>query len=372
VVPLYQSQTRTIRAHLCYGPRLVRTFSRRVAVRLAAVLAGLAVIATVPVALGADSSTLRSRAAGLRAQSSSAETKAHATVLTLYALESELSRARAEVAAAEAKRESLARQRASTRRQLVIARRATRVSEQRLAELVRALYEQNGTDPLAVLLGADSLDEALMGLDNLSRAAGENRRVLDRARAARGRLARIDARLAHREAELGRVVEAARAHARALERKAAERAAYVAALRQQRGLTERKLTSFESQARAAERRSAELSSTTPSPVGISAPLAPVAAPAPVRLPSSSGSLTVSAVGYSLPGRTASGLPVGHGIVAVDPSVIPLGTRMIVPGYGAAVAADTGSAVHGAMIDLWFPTTAAALQWGRRTVTITLG
>ena len=81
-------------------------------------------------------------------------------------------------------------------------------------------------------------------------------------------------------------------------------------------------------------------------------------------------MTVTAVAYSLPGRTASGLPVGHGIVAVDPSVIPLGTRLYVPGYGEAVAADTGGAVRGAMIDLWFPTTAQARAWGLRTVVIT--
>ena len=59
-------------------------------------------------------------------------------------------------------------------------------------------------------------------------------------------------------------------------------------------------------------------------------------------------------GYALRGRTASGLPTGWGIVAVDPSVIPLGTRMTIPGYGEGVAADTGGAVHGATIDLWFP------------------
>jgi 3D (Asp-Asp-Asp) domain-containing protein len=58
-------------------------------------------------------------------------------------------------------------------------------------------------------------------------------------------------------------------------------------------------------------------------------------------------------------------------VAVDPSVIPLGTRITIPGYGEGVAADTGGSVHGAMIDLWFPTAALALAWGRRTVTITL-
>jgi 3D (Asp-Asp-Asp) domain-containing protein len=69
--------------------------------------------------------------------------------------------------------------------------------------------------------------------------------------------------------------------------------------------------------------------------------------------------------------TASGVPVGWGIVAVDPSVIPLGTRMTIPGYGEGVAADTGGAVQGAIIDVWFPSTAQALAWGRRTVTITL-
>ena len=74
-------------------------------------------------------------------------------------------------------------------------------------------------------------------------------------------------------------------------------------------------------------------------------------------------LAVSAVAYSLPGHTASGLPVGWGIVAVDPSVIPLGTHMTVPGYGEAVAADTGSAIKGAIIDLWFPTLAHGASVG---------
>jgi 3D (Asp-Asp-Asp) domain-containing protein len=45
--------------------------------------------------------------------------------------------------------------------------------------------------------------------------------------------------------------------------------------------------------------------------------------------------------------------------------------MTVPGYGEAVAADTGSGIGGATIDLWFPSTAKALAWGRRSVTITL-
>ena len=82
-------------------------------------------------------------------------------------------------------------------------------------------------------------------------------------------------------------------------------------------------------------------------------------------------MTVVATGYSGTGATATGLATGWGVVAVDPSVIPLGTRMSIPGYGTGVAADVGSGVSGAMIDLWFPSDAQARSWGRRTVTISL-
>jgi 3D (Asp-Asp-Asp) domain-containing protein len=81
-------------------------------------------------------------------------------------------------------------------------------------------------------------------------------------------------------------------------------------------------------------------------------------------------LTVSATCYDLSGHTATGMPVGHGVVAVDPSVIPLGTRMYVPGYGNGVAADVGGAIKGDIIDLWM-TPSECAAWGRRTVTITI-
>jgi 3D (Asp-Asp-Asp) domain-containing protein len=82
-------------------------------------------------------------------------------------------------------------------------------------------------------------------------------------------------------------------------------------------------------------------------------------------------LRVDAVGYSLPGRTVTGMSVTKGVVAVDPKVIPLRTRLFVPGYGMAVAADVGTAIKGRIIDLWFPTTAQARDWGRKAVVITV-
>jgi len=82
-------------------------------------------------------------------------------------------------------------------------------------------------------------------------------------------------------------------------------------------------------------------------------------------------LKVDAVAYSLPGSTALGVPVRKGVVAVDPKLIPLGTKLHVPGYGPGLAADVGYAIKGKVIDLWFPSMAKARQWGRRTVTITV-
>ena len=76
-------------------------------------------------------------------------------------------------------------------------------------------------------------------------------------------------------------------------------------------------------------------------------------------------MTVYATGYCLRGTTATGLPVGPGIVATDPSVIPLGTRMTIPGYGEGVAADTGGAITGKRIDVWI---ADAGRGFNRTVT----
>ncbi len=54
------------------------------------------------------------------------------------------------------------------------------------------------------------------------------------------------------------------------------------------------------------------------------------------------------------GITYSGVPLARGLVAVDPTVIPLGTRMYIPGYGFAVAADTGGGIKGNMVDLGYP------------------
>ena len=69
------------------------------------------------------------------------------------------------------------------------------------------------------------------------------------------------------------------------------------------------------------------------------------------------------------GITAMGIPATYGIVAVDPNVIPLGSRVYIPGYGEALAADTGGAIYGYRIDLCMENYWQAMDFGRRTVTV---
>src|SRR5690606_38071271 len=72
-------------------------------------------------------------------------------------------------------------------------------------------------------------------------------------------------------------------------------------------------------------------------------------------------------GHPLYGITRSGLPTRPGVVAVDPDIIPLGSIVYVEGYGIAVALDTGSAIKGQRVDVWFEALDDALAWGRREV-----
>jgi 3D (Asp-Asp-Asp) domain-containing protein len=69
------------------------------------------------------------------------------------------------------------------------------------------------------------------------------------------------------------------------------------------------------------------------------------------------------------GMTAIGRRAGHGIVAVDPHLIPLGTRLYIPGYGLAIAGDTGGDIVGHRIDLGFDSRREALLFGRRDITV---
>jgi 3D (Asp-Asp-Asp) domain-containing protein len=308
-------------------------------------------------------------AATLRARDEAIAAKSRAAVLGLYSLDERLGAARTKLASLQERAESLRVERLSLAHQLNVAKRGTRISQRQLAERLRALYEDGSVEPLEVVFGAKNLDEALTNLDNLNRVAGQGRAVLRELAQARDSLRAAAHALAMRRAALAAATREAQATTASLESARSARSAYISSLATQRRMTEGQIAGLVAQARAAQARTADLQRIrTATPVAastfVSSRAAAVASPG-------ARTITVSATGYSLPGSTSSGLPVGWGVVAVDPSVIPLGTKLTIPGYGEGVAADTGGAVRGATIDLWFPTLAQANAWGRRSVTITL-
>jgi cystine transport system substrate-binding protein len=311
----------------------------------------------------------------LRARDAEIAAKSRAAVLGLYSLDQQLATSQSRLAALHQRALSLRAQRAVLTRELSVAHRGERLAQHDLGVQVRELYEQGTVEPLEIVLGAKSLDDAMTSIDSLTQASKQGESILAQLKVARHRIASESHVLATREAALAAATRAAEATAASLARSRAARSAYISSLASQRRLNERQISRLVAQARAAQERSAILARARISADTVAAPVTalPLSAPASAGAVSDAGgrTITVSATGYSLPGSTATGLPVGWGVVAVDPAVIPLGTHMSIPGYGEAVAADTGGAIVGNTIDLWFPSVAQANAWGRRTVTIVL-
>ena len=320
-----------------------------------AALAGLAALLALLVSGGARAGDPAGQAADLRSENQALASESQQALLELYALESRLRQTERRVAALEARSAELEREHEDARIRLEVAKDNMAAAHAHLGARLRQLYVEGDVDPLAVLLGAESLDEALSALDGLNRLAEQDTRIIDELTTAQAELEAALARLEQRRAELQTALADAKAARASLVRARAQQSSYLAGLRRRQELNRSQIDAVAQQAAQSEERSEDLSPALP--------------PAPP--PVSGQKMVVSSTGYCLRGTTATGIPVGPGVVAVDPAVIPLGTRMSVPGYGGGVAADTGSAVLGRTIDVWFSSCARAVAWGRRTVTITL-
>ena len=83
-------------------------------------------------------------------------------------------------------------------------------------------------------------------------------------------------------------------------------------------------------------------------------------------------IILEATAYTWTGyRTATGTWPSRGTVAVDPEVIPLGTRLYIEGYGEAIAADTGGDIKGNRVDLYMESEDECWQFGRRPVEVVI-
>jgi 3D (Asp-Asp-Asp) domain-containing protein len=351
-----------------YGRAALRRRRHRLARRVLLPLTGILLLLGVPATGPAQDpgiDTLRQKSASLAAGSQQ-------VLIELYGLASRLSAARANLARLDAQAVELARRHASARTRYRAARRTLTAAQTRLGQQIRLLYEQDQPDPLAIVLGATSLQQAIDGLESIKRTTRMTESVIRQSIGARNLIDRVRSELA---AQLRRT-QAARAQAARvavdLERARADRSSYLDRLRGEQELTANQLSLLQRQAQEAQQHSARITLqavASASPESLSDAAAapseqqsapPAAAPNPPR---PGATMDVQATGYCLRGTTATGLPVGPGIVAVDPNVIPLGTRMIIPGYGTGVAADTGGAIKGARIDVWLVSCNQAAAFG---------
>jgi len=251
----------------------------------------------------------------------------------------------------------------------------------RLAET----YKAGDLGWLEILLTSDSLSDFLGRTTLVNRILMQDAELTRRVEEARAQALAADARLAAAaENQRAQVLEAR-----------ARRADLQAARSEQASLVKRlgdHLSAARASARAAAARMATVNdgaqtgsggATIPrssAPTGTTrAPTAADPATTAATRPSPAGgapqpggrTLVVKAYAYALRGTTASGIPVAPGVIAVDPRVIPLGTRLWVPGYGEGIAADTGGDIKGNTIDVWMASEKQASDWGIKTLTITV-
>jgi 3D (Asp-Asp-Asp) domain-containing protein len=309
-------------------------------------------------------------AVSARPASAATGPKERAALVELFATDAALARAQQQEQGA---RQRLARVHADLRNlrvRLAVAKTNERATQRALSLRLNEIYRARPLDALAVILEARTWSDVSAGLDLLDRLSQSDSALVRSARAwhaaLRGQARTLNAAEQHASAQQS----AWRARVAALRAADTAHRALLAQLRRQRVHAVAALATAAHRdvvrARRVVRPQPHGGGSTPTTPVPAKPLPP--APKPPSLAAGT-TLSVASTAYSLPGHTASGLPVGPGICATDPRVIPLGTRFDVPGYGPCVAADTGSAVIGAMIDLWMPSERASV-YGTQTITIT--
>lgn len=120
-----------------------------------------------------------------------------------------------------------------------------------------------------------------------------------------------------------------------------------------------------------EQKATEVSNITDNEANIKAE---IAAETQEASTSYKATYTMEATAYAGDNITATGAtpvrnPNGLSTIAVDPSIIPLGSKVYIPGYGEAIAEDTGGAIKGHRIDLFLNSENECINWGRRNVTL---
>ncbi len=358
---------------------------RRALVTCLAVAASV-VLASVPPARADRASDARVALGQLATAESNA-------LLDLFAADSAVGRARARADDLRGRARLQEERVADARREVTVGRANLKTAQTTLSTRLAAAFRAGDVDPFVILLSASSLSDALDSIAIVNRVSARDAMLIGNVQRGLGVSRRAERALAAERARLTAASAAAEAERARAEGARSAKAALVSSLRSSKQIASRRLTQIEEAAAAAREKAAAIEGDA---VGTSTGADPGAGssgggdstpaggadtgggggtapqPPPPAGPVGSGdTLTVVSTAYAIHGTTATGIRTRRGICATDPRVIPLGTRFDVPGYGSCVAADTGGAIKGNRIDVWVETEAEALQWGFKTVTVSI-
>src|SRR5690349_1745859 len=197
----------------------------------------LLLLGLLPAAVSADSGpTLRDHAARLSRENADLAARSRGVVLQLYALDSRLAREQARIVELRIRSAEVKADLAAARERLRAARGTLRVEQRSLATRLQLMYEQGDTDPLAVVLGASSVADALGNLDSLDRIASQDREIIVQTRAAKHTADSLSRTLETKQRDLQTLADQASQSVVSLQQAHTERTSYLASLASQQRL----------------------------------------------------------------------------------------------------------------------------------------
>jgi len=280
--------------------------------------------------------------------SPSAPSEQDKMVKDVVTLDSQINDINARLAELEGRSAGLQERIQQTDEEIVTRRRRLVAKRKALAARARNIYVNGRSNSVVMLLSSDGLDDFLKRSEYLDKVNRRDTELVATIKSEAGKLESSLSRLKESKAEVDRVASDLESRRQRLAESKAEK--------------QKLLASAGAQAPQVQQQSQRVESKMDQ-----------INPAPTGRPTGRF-LVMVATGYSprepgLSDHTATGLKAQRGVVAVDPRVIPLGTRVRVEGYGYAIAADTGSAIKGNRIDLCFDTVEECYAYGRRTVRV---
>ena len=258
----------------------------------------------------------------------------------------------------------------AAKRTLKLAKDNLAVARAALGERLVLLYRIGNPDPVAAIFGAGSLTIVLDELDAIRRAINLDAELIQQTSGGATRALAAERAVTTSQARLQELLGQAQASELALVDERNARRETLADIRQR--LTKQQGVANKIEAAAVDFATEATAINVAAGDGDPTPAPTPEAPTPAKPTGDLApgtTLYVKATAYAGMQGTATGVSTRHGICATDPSVIPMGTRFEVPGYGTCIAADTGGAVIGNFIDVWMPEEGPALQWGIKYLTI---